>query len=58
MKVCLYAGDMTLNRKVCRIKREGKKIINDFIGNKTVKTFLFLVQMFYSPMGYLPSIVF
>ena len=30
----------------------------DILGNKTVKTFFFLVQMFYSPMGYLASIMF
>ena len=30
----------------------------DFLGNKTVKTFYFLVQMFSSPMGYLASIMF
>ena len=44
MKVCLYAGDMNLYRKmktVCRKK--------NVLGNKTVKTF-FLVKIFYSPM--------
>ena len=50
-----YAGDKNLNRKdakkVCRNKK------NDFLG-KTVKTFFLPVQMFYSPMGYLASIMF
>ena len=49
MKVCLYAGDMNLHRKD---ETEYVKIRKfDFLGNKTVTTF-FLVQMFYSPMGY------
>ena len=55
MKVCSYAGDMNLNRK------DGKKYVEvqtlDFLGNKTVKSF-FLVKLFYSPMGYFPSIMF
>ena len=55
MKVCLYAGDMHLNRedgKKCVEIQKKKKMI--FPGNKTVE-FFFLVQMFYSPMGYLAS---
>ena len=44
MKVCLYAGDMNLNRKDEKKYAEIQKI--DFLGNKTVKTFFFLVQMF------------
>ena len=40
MKVCLYAGDMHLNRKDERKCVEIQKF--DFLGNKTVKTF-FLV---------------
>ena len=46
------AGNMNLNRKM-------KKYVDIkmILGNKTVKTF-FLVQMFYSPMGYLASIMF
>ena len=54
MKVCLYAGDMNLNRK------DEKKYVEiqnfEFLGNKTV--IVFLVQMFYSLMGYLASIMF
>ena len=56
MRVRLYAGDTLLNRK-----DENKQYVEiqkfDFLGNKTVKTF-FLVQMFYSPMGYIASIMF
>ena len=57
MKVCLYAEDMNLNRKDEKKNVDIQKF--DFLGNKMVKTF-FLVQMFYSPMGYLPvaSIMF
>ena len=53
--MCLYAGDMHLNRedgKKCVEIQKKKKMI--FPGNKTVE-FFFLVQMFYSPMGYLAS---
>ena len=39
MKVCLYAGDMNLNRndekKYVEIQKK-----NDFLRNKTVRTFL------------------
>ena len=55
MKVCLYAGDVHLNRKDENKYIEIQKF--DFLGNKTVKTF-FLVQMFSSPMDYLASIMF
>ena len=51
MIVRLYAGDMHLKRKYEKKYVEIQKF--DFLGNKTVKTFFFLVQMFYSPMGYL-----
>ena len=41
MKVCLYAGDMNLNRnhekKYVEIQKKKK---NDFLRNKTVRTFL------------------
>ena len=56
MKVPLCAGDMLLNRKVEKKYVELQKF--DFLGNKTVKTFFFLVQMFFSPVGYLASIMF
>ena len=47
---------MHLNRKDEKKYVEIKK--NDFLGNKTVKTFFFLAQMFSSPMDYLASIIF
>ena len=56
MKVRLYAGDMHLKRKDEKKYEEIQKF--DFLGNKTVKTFFFLVQMFSSPMEYLASIMF
>ena len=56
MKVRLYAGDMHLNRKYEKIYVEIQKF--DFLENKTVKIFFFLIQMFSSPMGYLASIIF
>ena len=56
MKVSLYAGDMHLSRKDEKMYVEIQKF--DFLGNKTVKTFFFVVQMFSSPMGYLASIMF
>ena len=61
MNVCLYAGDMNLNRKdekkYVEIQQKKKKKKMTFLGNKTLKTF-FLVQMFYSPLGYKASIMF
>ena len=56
MKVNLYAGDMNLNRKDEKKYVERQKF--RFLGNKPVKTFFFLVQMFYSPIGYLASKMF
>ena len=56
MKVLLYARDMHLNRKDEKKYVEIQKL--DFLGNKTVKTFFFLVQMFSSPIDYLASIMF
>ena len=50
----LYAGDRHLNRKDENKYVEIQKK-NDFLGNKTVKTFFFLVQMFSNPMDYLAS---
>ena len=55
MKVCLYEGDMNINRKFENKYVEIQK--TDFLGNKTVKK-NFLVQMLYNPMGYLASIMF
>ena len=52
----LFAGDMHLNRKDEKKYVEIQKF--DFLGNKTVKTLFFLVQMFSSPMDYLASIMF
>ena len=40
MKVCLYAGDMNLNREDEKVCRNTKKK-EDFLGNKTVKTFFY-----------------
>ena len=37
MKVCLYAGDMNINRKDEKKYVEIQKF--DFLGNKTVETF-------------------
>ena len=56
MKVRLYAGDMHISRKDEKLYVEIQKF--DFSGNKNGENFLFLVQMFSSPMGYLASIMF
>ena len=55
MKMRIYAGDTNLNRKAEKKYVEIQKF--NFLGNKTVKT-VFIVQMFYSRMGYLASIIF
>ena len=47
---------LTLNRKDEKKYVEIQKF--EFLGNKTVKTFFLLVQMFSSPMDYLASIMF
>ena len=57
MKARLYTGDMHLNSKDENMYEE-KKNNNDFLGNKTVKTFFLLVQMFSTPLCYLASIMF
>ena len=54
MKVRLYAGDMNLNRKIGK-NVEIKKF--EYFRKENGETF-FLVQMFYSPMGYLAIIMF
>ena len=55
MKLCLYAGDMNLNKndekKVCR---NTKKLIF----KKQNSENFFVVQMFYSPISCLASIMF
>ena len=56
MKVCLYAGDINLNRKD---EIKVVKIQNcDFFRKQNSGNFVFLVQIFYSPMDYLASIMF
>ena len=40
MKVCLYAGDMNLNKNDEKKYVEIQKKKNDFLRNKTVRTFL------------------
>ena len=40
MKVCLYAEDMNLNRNNEKKYVEIQKKKNDFLRNKTVRTFL------------------
>ena len=60
MKVYLYAGDMNLNRKDEKKYVEIQKFIKkkNNIKKKIVENSYFLVQLFYSPMGYLASIMF
>ena len=57
MKVCLYAGDMHLNRKNEKMYVENYKIFL-FSRKQNGENFFFLVQMFSSPKGYLASIMF
>ena len=57
MKVNLYAGDMHLNRKDEKRYAEIQKF-DFFFRKQNGENFLFLVQMFYSPMGYLASKMF
>ena len=49
-------------RYAFKFKKDEKKYLEiqkfDFLGNKTVKTFFVLVQMFSSPIDYLASIMF
>ena len=55
MKVYLYAGDMNLNRKDENKYIEYEKFV--FFKKQNSENF-FLVQMFYSPIGCLASIMF
>ena len=54
MKVCLFAGDMNINRKP--EKKVCKKVQNFvLLGNKMVKTFF---SSPYNSMGYIACIMF